>query len=240
MTPDVAIVDSKFIESVPKTVVADSGLDVLCHSLESFVSTMASHYTRGLSLQAAKLVFENLKASYDGDQEAREAMHDASTMAGMAFANALLGINHSIAHKLGGEFHLPHGRVITITMPHVIRYNSLVPTKRAVWAKYNYFRADEDYAEVARYVGLKGNTTAELVDALIQAIIELAESVGVKMSLKEQGVTKEHIESAADRLAELAYEDNCTITNPKEPLIADMAQIIRDEYEGPKSSFDPK
>ena len=240
LTPDVAIVDSKFIESVPKTVVADSGLDVLCHSLESFVSTMASHYTRGLSLQAAKLVFENLKASYDGDQEAREAMHDASTMAGMAFANALLGINHSIAHKLGGEFHLPHGRVITITMPHVIRYNSLVPTKRAVWAKYNYFRADEDYAEVARYVGLKGNTTAELVDALIQAIIELAESVGVKMSLKEQGVTKEHIESAADRLAELAYEDNCTITNPKEPLIADMAQIIRDEYEGPKSSFDPK
>lgn len=240
LTPNVAIVDAQFIETVPKTVVADSGLDVLCHAIESFVSTMASHYTRGLSLQAAKLVFDNLKKSYEGDKEARANMHDASTMAGMAFANALLGINHSIAHKLGGEYHLPHGRVITITMPHVIKYNSLVPTKRQPWAKYNYFRADEDYAEIARYIGLKGNTTEELVDALINAIIELAESVGIKMSLKAQGVTKEQVTSAAERLAELAYEDNCTITNPKEPLIADMKQIILDEYEGPKSSFAKK
>src|SRR5699024_5234439 len=125
----------------------------------------ASHYTRGLSLQAAKLVFDNLKKSYEGDKEVRANMHDASTMAGMAFANALLGINNSIAHKLGGEYHLPHDRVITITMPHVIKYNSLVPTKRQPWAKYNYFRADEDYAEITRYVGLKGNSTEELVDA---------------------------------------------------------------------------
>lgn len=240
LTPNVAIVDSQFIETVPKTVVADSGLDVLCHAIESFVSTMASHYTRGLSLQAAKLVFENLKKSWDGDKEARANMHDASTMAGMAFANALLGINHSIAHKLGGEYHLPHGRMITITMPHVIKYNSLVPTKRQVWAKYNYFRADEDYAEIARYIGLKGNTTAELVDALIQAIVDLAESVGIKMSLREQGITKAQVTAAAGRLAELAYEDNCTITNPKEPLIADMKQIILDEYEGPVSSFSTK
>lgn len=240
LTPSVAIVDSQFIETVPKTVVADSGLDVLCHAIESFVSTMASHYTRGLSLQAAKLVFENLKKSWDGDKEARANMHDASTMAGMAFANALLGINHSIAHKLGGEYHLPHGRMITITMPHVIKYNSLVPTKRQVWAKYNYFRADEDYAEIARYIGLKGNTTAELVDALIQAIVDLAESVGIKMSLREQGITKAQVTAAAGRLAELAYEDNCTITNPKEPLIADMKQIILDEYEGPVSSFSTK
>ncbi|WP_125606477.1 bifunctional acetaldehyde-CoA/alcohol dehydrogenase [Lapidilactobacillus bayanensis] len=240
LTPNVAIVDAQFIETVPKTVVADSGMDVLCHAIESFVSTMASHYTRGLSLQAAKLVFDNIKKSYDGDKEARANMHDASTMAGMAFANALLGINHSIAHKLGGEYHLPHGRVITITMPHIIRYNSLVPAKRQIWAKYNYFRADEDYAEIARYVGLKGNTTEELVDALIKAVTELAESVGIKMSLKAQGITKEQVTSAAGRLAELAYEDNCTITNPKEPLIADMKQIILDEYEGTKSSFDKK
>lgn len=237
LTPDVAIVDSKFIESVPKTVVADSGLDVLCHSIESFVSTMASNYTRGLSLQAAKLVFNNLKKSWDGDKKAQLAMHDASTIAGMAFANALLGINHSIAHKLGGAFNLPHGRMIAITMPHVIKYNSLIPQKRAVWAKYNYFRADEDYAEIARYLGLRGNTTTELVDALIQGIIDLAESVGVKMSLKEQGITKPQINVLAGPLAELAYEDNCTITNPKEPLIADMKQIMLDEFEGTKSSF---
>ncbi|MFD1464756.1 bifunctional acetaldehyde-CoA/alcohol dehydrogenase [Lapidilactobacillus mulanensis] len=240
LTPNVAIVDSQFIETVPKTVVADSGLDVLCHAIESYVSTMASHYTRGLSLQAAKLVFENLKKSWDGDKEARANMHDASTMAGMAFANALLGINHSIAHKLGGEYHLPHGRVITITMPHVIKYNSLVPTKRQIWAKYSYFRADEDYAEIARYVGLKGNTTEELVDALIKAIVDLAESVGIKMSLREQGISKQQVTEAAGRLAELAYEDNCTITNPKEPLIADMQQMILDEYEGPVSSFSKK
>ncbi|QFR23903.1 bifunctional acetaldehyde-CoA/alcohol dehydrogenase [Schleiferilactobacillus harbinensis] len=237
LTPNVAIVDSRFIETVPKTVVADSGLDVLCHSIESYVSTMASHYTRGLSLQAAKIVFDNLKKSYDGDQEAKSAMHDASTMAGMAFANALLGINHSIAHKLGGEYHLPHGRVIAITMPHVIRYNAKMPEKRAVWAKYNYFRADEDYAEIARYLGIRGNSTEELVNNLADAIVKLAESVGVKMSLKDQGISKKAVDDAADRLAELAYEDNCTITNPKEPLIADMAQIIRDEWAGPKSTF---
>ncbi|MFD1671748.1 bifunctional acetaldehyde-CoA/alcohol dehydrogenase [Agrilactobacillus yilanensis] len=237
LTPDVAIVDSKFIQTVPKAVVADSGLDVLCHAIESYVSVMSSNYTRGLSLQAIKIVFEDLKKSYDGDTEARSNMHDASTMAGMAFANALLGINHSIAHKLGGEFHLPHGRVIAITMPHVIKYNSIIPEKRALWAKYTYFKADKDYADIARYVGLKGNTDAELVDALCTAIADLAESLNVKMSLKDQGVTKAQVEAAADKLAELAYEDNCTITNPKEPLIADMAQIIRDEWAGPKSTF---
>ncbi|MCD2256766.1 bifunctional acetaldehyde-CoA/alcohol dehydrogenase [Lactobacillus sp. CC-MHH1034] len=237
LTPDVAIVDSQFIQSVPKTVVADSGLDVLCHAIESYVSVMASNYTRGLSLQAIKIVFENLKASYNGDAHARENMHDASTMAGMAFANALLGINHSIAHKLGGAFHLPHGRMIAITMPHVIQYNAKVPEKRALWAKYSYFRADSDYADIARYVGLEGKTNAELVDALCQAIVDLAESIGVKMSLKDQGITKAQIDKQADQLAELAYEDNCTITNPKEPMIADMAQIIRDEWAGPKSSL---
>lgn len=237
LTPDVAIVDSKFIQTVPKTVVADSGLDVLCHAIESYVSVMSSNYTKGLSLQAIKIVFNNLKASYDGDAQARSDMHDASTMAGMAFANALLGINHSIAHKLGGQFHLPHGRVIAITMPHVIAYNAKTPEKRALWAKYTHFVADEDYADIARYVGLKGNTNAQLVDALRQAIVDLAESVGVQMSLKAQGITKAEIEACADDLAELAYEDNCTITNPKEPMIADMAQIIRDEWAGPKSSF---
>ncbi|KRM32467.1 bifunctional acetaldehyde-CoA alcohol dehydrogenase [Agrilactobacillus composti DSM 18527 = JCM 14202] len=237
LTPDVAIVDSQFIQSVPKTVVADSGLDVLCHAIESYVSTMASNYTKGLSLQAIRLVFENLKQSYDGDPAAREHMHDASTMAGMAFANALLGINHSIAHKLGGQYHLPHGRMIVITMPHVIHYNAKTPEKRAIWAKYSYFRADQDYADIARTIGLQGKNNAELVDALCNAIVDLAESVGVKMSLKDQGISKADVEKNADQLAELAYEDNCTITNPKEPLIADMAQIIRDEWAGPKSSF---
>lgn len=237
LTPDVAIIDSQFVQTVPQVVVADSGMDVLCHGIESFVSTMASSYTKGLSLQAIKLVFDNLKQSYDGDQTARANMHEASTIAGMAFANALLGINHSIAHKLGGAFHLPHGRMITITMPHVIKYNSQIPTKRAIWAKYSYFQADADYAEIARYIGLKGDTNAELVDALINKIIELGESVGIKMSLKEQGITKKELDNVVDELAELAYEDNTTITNPREPLIKDLKQIMLDEFEGTKSSF---
>lgn len=236
LTPDVALVDPQFIETVPPKVVADTGLDVICHATESFVSTMASSYTKGLSLQALKLAFDNLELSYQGDLDAKAKMHDASTIAGMAFANALLGINHSIAHKLGQTFHLPHGRCIAITFPHVVRYNAKTPKKRAVWSKYNYFRADEDYAEIARYLGLKGNTTAELVEAFAQAYIDLAHRVGVKMSLKEQGITKEAVDESVDRLAELAYEDNCTVTNPVEPLIADMKQIVLDEYEGTASS----
>lgn len=236
LTPDVALVDSQFIESVPATVVADTGLDVLCHATESYVSTMASDYTRGLSLQAIKSVFANLAKSYNGDLEAKARMHDASTIAGMAFANALLGINHSIAHKLGQTFHLPHGRCIAITMPHVIRYNAMRPNKRAIWAKYQYHRADEDYAEIARYLGLKGNTTAELVEAYVQAIIDLAGQVNVDLSLKGQGISKAEVVKNADRIAELAYEDNCTVTNPVEPLIADMKQMVLDEYAGTASS----
>ncbi|KRM71537.1 bifunctional acetaldehyde-CoA/alcohol dehydrogenase [Lacticaseibacillus brantae] len=234
LTPDVALVDSQFIESVPPVVVADTGLDVLAHATESYVSVMATDYTRGLSLQAIKLVFDNLEASYKGDLEAKARMHDASTIAGMAFANALLGINHSIAHKLGQEFHLPHGRCIAITMPHVIRFNASQPKKRAIWAKYNYFRADEDYATIARYLGLKGNTTAELVEAYVQAIIDLAQRVGIKMSLKEQGISKSQCDQTVDQLAELAYTDNCTVTNPQEPLIRDLKNIILAEYNGPE------
>jgi acetaldehyde dehydrogenase/alcohol dehydrogenase len=236
LTPDVALIDSQFIETVPPKVVADTGLDVLCHATESYVSAMASDYTRGLSLQAIKSVFDNLEKSYNGDLEAKARMHDASTIAGMAFANALLGINHSIAHKLGQTFHLPHGRCIAIAMPHVIRYNAKRPTKRQVWAKYNYFKADEDYAQIARYLGLKGNTTEELVEAYVQAIIDLSHRVGVKLSLKDQGISKEDMLASVDRIAELAYEDNCTVTNPVEPLIADMKQIVLDEYEGTESS----
>ncbi|MFD1431291.1 bifunctional acetaldehyde-CoA/alcohol dehydrogenase [Lacticaseibacillus yichunensis] len=236
LTPDVALIDPQFIETVPPKVVADTGLDVICHATESFVSTMASSYTRGLSLQALKLAFDNLELSYNGDLEAKAKMHDASTIAGMAFANALLGINHSIAHKLGQTYHLPHGRCIAITFPHIVRYNAKTPKKRAVWSKYNYFRADEDYAEIARYLGLKGNTTAELVEAFAQAYIDLAHRVGVKMSLKDQGISKEDVLKNVDRIAELAYEDNCTVTNPVEPLIADMKQIVLDEYEGTESS----
>lgn len=232
LTPDVAIVDSQFVQTVPKGTVAASGLDTLCHGIESYVSTMASDYTRPLSLQAIKLVFDNLTNSYNGDTQAREEMHNAATLAGMAFANAFLGITHSVAHKLGGEFGITHGIAIAITMPHVIRYNATYPEKLAVRPKYEYYRADEDYANIARYIGLKGDTNQELVEALVQKIIDLAHSVNVTLSLKAWGVDKKKFDAALDRLSVLAYEDQCTTANPVEPLVADLKQIMVDDYDG--------
>lgn len=233
LTPTVAIIDPKFVYNIPKGLVGDTGLDVLSHAIESYVSVMASDYTKGLSLQAIKLVFEYLPRSYKvGDPEAREKMHNAATIAGMAFANALLGINHSIAHKLGSIWHLPHGRCIAIAMPHVIRYNAKEPRKHAMWAKYNYFHAHEDYAEIARALGLPGQTTEELVESLITAIYKLAAEVDINLSLKAHGVTKEDFEAHVEELAELSFEDQCTSTNPKEPLISELRDILYACYEG--------
>ncbi len=232
LTPTVAIIDPKFVYNIPKGLVGDTGLDVLSHAIESYVSVMASDYTKGLSLQAIKLVFEYLPRSYKtGDPDAREKMHNAATIAGMAFANALLGINHSIAHKLGSVWHFPHGRCIAIAMPHVIRYNAQEPRKHAMWAKYNYFRADEDYAEIARALSLKGDTTAELVEALIAAIQKLAKDVNVDLTLKGNGVSREDFDAHVDELAELSFEDQCTSTNPKEPLISELKDILIKCYE---------
>ena len=233
LTPDVAIVDPQFVMSVPASVTADTGMDVLTHAIESYVSVMASDYTRGLSLQAIKLVFDHLENSVKRpDMESREKMHNASTMAGMAFANAFLGICHSIAHKIGGEYGIPHGRTNAILLPHIIRYNAKDPSKHAMFPKYDYFRADTDYADIAKFLGLKGNTTAELVEALATAVANLGKSVGIDMNLKAQGVSQETLDTTVDRMAELAYEDQCTTANPKEPLISELKQIILDAYVG--------
>ena len=232
LTPDIAIVDPQFVLSVPKDVAADTGMDVLTHAIESYVSVMASDYTRGLSLQAIKLTFDYLKSSVqENDKHSREKMHNASTMAGMAFANAFLGISHSIAHKIGGEYGIPHGRTNAILLPHVIRYNAKDPQKHALFPKYDFFRADTDYADIAKFLGLKGNTTEELVDALANAVYDLGCSVGIDMNLKSQGVTEELLHSTIYRMAELAFEDQCTTANPKEPLISELKGIIETAYD---------
>ena len=179
LTPQVAIVDPEFVMTVPKRTVAWSGIDALSHALESYVSVMASDYTKPLSLRAIKLIFDNLTTSYHYDpskpskegQVARANMHNAATLAGMAFANAFLGINHSLAHKVGGEFELPHGLAIAIAMPHVIKFNAVTGNvKRTPYPRYEIYRAQEDYAEIARYIGLTGKDDAELVDKLIKEI----------------------------------------------------------------------
>ncbi|MGM0213930.1 bifunctional acetaldehyde-CoA/alcohol dehydrogenase [Enterococcus sp. AZ109] len=227
LTPDVAIIDPQFVVTVPASITADTGMDVLTHAIESYVSVMASDYTRGLSLQAIKIVFDYLETSVKtADPEAREKMHNASAMAGMAFANAFLGICHSVAHKIGGEYGIPHGRTNAILLPHIIRYNAKDPQKHAMFPKYDFFRADTDYADIAKFLGLKGNTTAELVEALISAVYDLGVRVGIDMNLKAQGVTQEVLDSTVDRMAELAYEDQCTTANPKEPLISELKEII--------------
>ena len=227
LTPDVAIVDPQFVYSVPKVVTADTGMDVLTHAIESYVSVLANDYTRGLSLQAIKLIFDHLRDSYNkGDAYSREKVHNASTIAGMAFANAFLGISHSLAHKIGGLWNLVHGRTNAVLLPHIIRYNASEPSKLSMWAKYESFRADEDYATIARYIGLKGNTTEELVEALADAVYQLGKDVGIKMSFQEEGVSEDWLKRDGDKIAELAFEDQCTTANPKQPLISELKQVL--------------
>lgn len=235
LTPTVAIVDPALTMQLPATITADTGMDVLTHATEAFVSTLANDFTDGLAMQAVKMVFEYLPravANGKNDPEAREKMHNAATLAGMAFANAFLGINHSLAHKIGGEYHVPHGRANAILMPYVIRYNGTKPEKPGVWPKYNYYKADEKYCELARLIGLKFNTTEEGVEAFAKACADLGKTVGIKMSFKEQGIDPLKWESTLEKIAYLAYEDQCSPANPRVPMVADMVEILKDSFEG--------
>lgn len=239
LTPQVSIVDPEFVMTVPKRTVALSGLDSLSHALESYVSVMASDFTRPWSMQAIKLVFENLEASYNYDpkhptlegEKARENMHYAATLAGMAFANAFLGINHSIAHKTGGEFGLPHGLAISIAMQHVIKFNGASGrVKRTPFPRYEVYRAQKDYADIARALGLKGNSDAELVDALCNKINDLMKKLDVEPKLSANGVTKEQFEKALDKMVDCVYDDQCTTANPRQPYLEEIRQLLIDQF----------
>ncbi|MDL4841146.1 bifunctional acetaldehyde-CoA/alcohol dehydrogenase [Aquibacillus rhizosphaerae] len=234
LTPDVAIIDPQFVMTVPATVTADTGMDVLTHAIEAYVSNMANDYTDGLAIKAIQLVFEYLPLAYkDGaNEKAREKMHNASTIAGMAFANAFLGINHSLAHKLGAEFHIAHGRANAILMPHVIRYNARKPKKFAAFPKYEHFIADQRYAEIAKILGLPARTTEEGVESLVQAVIKLAKELNIPMSIAENGVSKKDFEEKVDYLADRAFEDQCTTANPKLPLVTELAEVYRNTFKG--------
>ncbi|MFC4307190.1 bifunctional acetaldehyde-CoA/alcohol dehydrogenase [Cohnella boryungensis] len=233
LTPDVAIIDPEYVLSLPKTAVADTGMDVLTHAIEAYVSVMANDYTDGLALKAIQLVFEYLEASYhEADPKAREKMHNASTIAGMAFANAFLGINHSLAHKWGGQYHTAHGRTNAILMPHVIRYNAEKPTKFASFPKYDHFVADKRYADIARLLGLPCSTTEEGVKSLIEAIRKLNRSLGIPESFQELGFDAKDFESRVDYLADRAFEDQCTTANPRMPLVTELADVYRNAFYG--------
>ena len=234
LTPDVAIIDPQFTASMPRSIVADTGLDVLTHAIEAYVSVMASDYTDGLALQATEMVFTYLKRSYDGEALAREKMHNASCIAGMAFTNAFLGLNHSMAHKLGGEFHIPHGRANAILMPYVIAYNAKRPSKFAAFPKYKEYVADQRYAKLAQRCGLCniGTGTYEAVDCLIAAIQKLMLDTERPLTIKACGISEEEFLAKVDELSYKAFEDQCTTANPVYPLVSEIKELYLQAYYG--------
>jgi len=234
LTPDVAIIDPDLVMSLPQSITADTGMDVLTHALEAYVSTMASDYTDGLSEKAVELVFKNLREAYNNgtNKVAREKMHNASTIAGMAFTNAFLGINHSLAHKLGAEFHLPHGRLNAILLPYVIKYNASKPTKFVSFPKYEYFIADQKYAEISRKMGFAAGTVEEGVASLIKEIQRLNSDLNIPASFKDAGIAEDEFLAKVDMLADRAFEDQCTTANPRLPLVAELKEILLDSYYG--------
>jgi acetaldehyde dehydrogenase/alcohol dehydrogenase len=232
LTPTVAIVDPEFTLTVPATITADTGIDVLTHAMEAYVSILASDFTDGWAKQAVKLVFENLEKSViEGDVDARIKMHNAATIAGMAFANAFLGVNHSMAHKIGGEWHIPHGRANGILLPHVIRYNGTVPTKLNVWPKIENYKADKKYRELAELIGLHPKTDAEGVEMFAQAVEQLWVKVGGATNVASQGIEKDAWMESVHRMAMNAYEDQCTPANPRMPIVKDMEEIFTRIYD---------
>lgn len=232
LTPDVSIIDPQFAMSMPKSITADTGMDVLTHAIEAYVSVLASDYTDALAIHAIEMVFEYLPRAYrDGsDALAREKMHNASCIAGMAFTNAFLGLNHSMAHKLGGEFNIPHGRANAILLPYVIEYNSQIPAKFVSWPKYEKYIADQKYAKIARYLGLPAGTTEEGVGSLITAIRKMTKELDMPLSIQECGVDENEFMAKLPGLADRAFGDQCTTTNPRYPLVSEIEQIYKKAY----------
>ncbi len=235
LTPTIAIVDPEFTTNLPARSTADTGMDVLTHAIESYTSVMASDYTDGLALNAIKLVFAYLpRAVKDGknDLVAREKMHNAATIAGMAFANAFLGITHSLAHKIGAEYHTVHGRTCAILLPHVIRYNGTMPTKLAVWPKYEEYQCDRKYLDICNVLGLPAKTPEEATAVLADAVLNLGKEIGIDMNFQSLVPDEKVWESHLEEIAYLAYEDQCTPCNPREPLVTEMMDIMRKAYKG--------
>ena len=235
LTPDMAIVDAELMMTSPRGLTACAGIDVLVHAVEAYVSIMASEYTNGLALEAIRLVFKYLPDAYNEGTtniKAREKMAHASCMAGMAFSNAFLGINHSMAHKLGAFHHLPHGMANSLVMTEVIRFNSVdAPTKQAAFAQYKYPNAAWRYARIADHLGLGGNTNEEKVELLIKAIEELQSKVNMPKTIKEAGVTEEKFYATLDEMVEQAFDDQCTGANPRYPLMKELKEMYINAFD---------
>lgn len=235
LLPDMAVIDADLHMSAPQSLTAASGIDAASHALEAYVSVMATDFTDGLALQALKIIFEYLPKAYaDGaDEVAREKMANAATIAGLAFANAFLGVCHSMAHKLGSFFHLPHGIANALLIDEVIRFNSSeAPAKMGTFSQYVYPNAKRRYAEIAEALSLGGKTDDEKVENLIAAIDKLKEQIGVKKSIRDYGITESDFLFALDNMSEQAFDDQCTGANPRYPLISEIKQMYLNAFFG--------
>ena len=235
LLPDMAIVDTDLHMSAPKGLTAASGIDAITHALEAYASKLATDYTDSLALRSLKIVFENLPIAYENgaDVKAREKMANAATMAGMAFANAFLGVCHSMAHKLGAFYHLPHGVANALMINEVLKFNaSETPVKMGTFSQYDHPMTLARYAEVADYLGIKGKTDAEKLNGLIKAIDELKEKVGIKKSIKEYGIDEKEFLERLDEMTEQAFDDQCTGANPRYPLMKEIKEMYLNAYYG--------
>ncbi|BDR70546.1 alcohol dehydrogenase [Clostridium tetani] len=231
MVPDIAILDPILVKTVPNFITADTGMDVLTHAIESYVSTDHSDFSDALAEKAIKLVFDYLEKAYKNgdDLTAREKMHNASCIAGMAFTNASLGINHSMAHILGGKFHIPHGKANAILLPYVIEYNADLSFNN----RLEYSDTARRYAQIAQILNLtSSNNVREGVKSLIRAINSLRKTLGIPCNIKDMNISKEDFECNIDDLSEIALKDSCTKTNPKEPNVEELKTLFRIVYEG--------
>ncbi|MFC4556517.1 bifunctional acetaldehyde-CoA/alcohol dehydrogenase [Georgenia faecalis] len=241
LTPSVAIIDPELTRDMPATLAADSGFDALTHATEAYVSVYANDFTDGLALHAIKMIFANIATSVNGAREgidpgtvrkARESMHNASTIAGMAFGNAFLGVVHAMAHTVGSTYHQVHGRTNAVLLPHVIRYNGQVPSKLNSWPKYGTYVAPERYAEIAAHLGLPHATPEEGVEAYARAVEDLRRQLGMPSSFAEMGIEETEFIPALDALGMRAFEDQCAPANPRLPMLEDMKDIMQAAYYG--------
>ena len=238
LMPNMAIVDADMHMTAPKGLTAASGIDAVTHALEAYASMLATDYTDGLALRSLKMVFENLPKAYDNglhDPIAREKMANAATMAGMAFANAFLGVCHSMAHKLGAFHHLPHGVANALMIDEVIRFNaSEVPAKMGTFPQYDHPHTLARYAEVADYLGISGKTNEEKLENLIKALDELKARVGIKSCIRDYGIDEKDFLDRLDDMVEQAFDDQCTGANPRYPLMSEIKQMYLNAYYGGK------
>jgi len=236
LTPSMAVVDANLVMDMPKSLCAFGGYDAVTHAIEAYVSMLANEYSDGQALQALKLLKEFLPSSYHNgknDAVAREKVHNAATIAGVAFANSFLGVCHSMAHKIGNEFHLPHGLANALLLTNTIRFNATnKPTKQGTFSQYDRPKARARYAEIAVHLGFYEGNTQDKIDALLTWLDELKTELNIPLSIKDAGVNEADFLAALDDLAEQAFDDQCTGANPRYPLIAELKEVLLASYYG--------